>query len=251
MPDPLAEPVADLAPPSIATPPLPTPPVPQPDWKDGRIRELAAKNGDAQRRIEQLTAEIEANKAKPAVQQTPPVAAGFDEAEVDRRASAKATAMAATALFNQRCNDAVSEGQKVYGASEFDSRVREVRALESLNPEGYANFLAAALETGEASKLLYALGGDKDAAARLMALPPIKMALELGRLSLSDEAPKQRGEADPSETPKPIRALGGGRGTHQEAIDPRDTERSDKLSDDEWFARRNAQVEKQRAGGRG
>ncbi len=62
-----------------------------------------------------------------------------------------------------------------------------------------------------------------------MALPPIKMAVELTKIA-SGQGRQVSGAA------KPITPVGG-RGASHDAIDPTDPERADKLSTAEWMKR--------------
>lgn len=107
----------------------------------------------------------------------------------------------------------------------------------------YNSFLMAALETGEAPKLIAALGANPDEAARVMALPPAKMAVELTRMSLKEPQ-------EISQAPKPIRPIATTAGQNRSPINPDDPSRADQLDLKEWMRRREAQVQEIRSTGR-
>jgi hypothetical protein len=116
--------------------------------------------------------------------------------------------------------------------------VDELRKLadpnDPISMATYNGFLAAALETGEAPKLIYALGSDLNEANRILSLPPLKMAVELTKLAAKPEQ-------QISKASKPITPLNG-RGVAHEAVDPTDPTRADALSTKAWMERRNAQL---------
>lgn len=193
------------------------------DWRDARIRKLTAK-----------LRESESSKKDTPAADTAPA-----EAQIERRANELAEQKAQWTAFNNACAGAAEAGRTTYGSSEFDTQVKELSKLngEGTDPEAqarYNTFLLAALDTGEAPKLIYHLGQNLNEAARIMALPPIKMAIELTRLAAKDPAPG-------SKAPKPITPIGS-RGASHVSIDPTDTERADNLSTAEWMKRREAQI---------
>lgn len=190
------------------------------DWRDKRIAKLTAKLRESER------AKVEPPK---------PGSAEEDEARIQAEVSRRA----ANDAFNKACNDAAAAGRKDFGEAEFNSRVGSLTKLvdkDDLSSIGaYNQFLAAALETGEASKLIFELGGDLNLAEKIMSLPPLKMAVELTKLA----SRKAEGE-EISSAPKPIRPVNGS--APHSAISASDTERADKLSTAEWMKRREAEV---------
>lgn len=200
------------------------------DWKEKRIAELTAKLAEERAR-NKAAAPVDGQQAAASVGQ-------YDDAEVDRRATTRARELASQQEFTKACGDVVVSGRKDF--ADFDSRINEIRRLADPNDQTsvmqYNTFLAAAIETGEAPKLLHQLGGDLNEAHRIMSLPPVKMGVELAKM-----ASRQPGEI--SNAPRPITPVGN-KGRSHDAISPDDKDRSDSLSDAEWFRRRNEQLEK-------
>lgn len=233
------EPEVRVEPAPLATPPAPEPAPPRADWRDDRIRVLTAK----------LHEEKAAREAAEATKVVAPVVPdpALGEAEIERRADVKAQAkareIAAQTLFNNQCNEVVTKGRKEF--PDFDSKISTLRELiipnDSQSEASYWSTISAAIKTGEAPKLIHLLGSDKNEAARIMGLDAESRAIELTRLA-SKEVPL----IDPADLPKPIETVKN-RGTPRVEIDPRDTERSDRLSTAEWMARREAQVERRRS----
>lgn len=252
--DPPAPPAADAPPasPPASDPPAPAAAPPAPDWRDRRISTLTGQNHEKQRRIAELEAQLATARGttQPAAPATPPAppAGGPDfEARVQAEASARA--------FSARCDEAANVGNGMF--SDFQARVTSLTNVAGINRQpgapndpaavaNYNGFLAAALETGEAPRLIHFLGGDQNEASRILSLPPMRMAVELTKLvaklpAIGGEGPDPN--APPSGAPRPIRPVGarpagGGQGD----IRPDDPDRADQLSSAEWFKRREAQV---------
>jgi len=161
--------------------------------------------------------------------------------------------------FDQRCNTAVAEGRKQH--TDFDKvvmgdlmSVSPVIDQQSGRPVLPIPMLEAALETENASEVLYALGQDVNEASRIMALKPVAQAVELtkfaARLAAKEEATEaEESEAAPvkvSRAPAPIKSPTKG-GAVRPAWKVEDTEN---FSTEEWIRQREKQVAEQRAGAR-
>jgi hypothetical protein len=161
--------------------------------------------------------------------------------EIERRAQEIAAQQAQINAFNDACQRTANAGKSQF--PDFDSRIKELSKLagdgDLQQQMTYNTFIAAAIETGEAPKILHELGGNLDEAARIMSLPPFKMAVELTKMALGKPA------TETSKAPKPITPVGGQRASHS-AISPDDPDRSDHLTTREWMSRRNEQVNKAR-----
>lgn len=206
--------------PEVKTPPAPE--VKEPGWKDREIARLRAK--------------LAANAGKPEGEIEIKPAGSLTEADVERRANERAEQLTAKRIFDQACNETVQAGRTAH--PDFDSRLAGLKELvdprDASQVQTYNDFLAAVLETGDqAAEIIYALGGDQDEAARIMTLPPVKLAAALA--GLSNKA------APGGNLPKPIIPIGR-KGPQNEEIDPADANRADKLSTATWMERRNAQV---------
>lgn len=203
----------------------------------GAVAASASGGGESEdwrdKRIAQLTARLRAAEAsKPA---NDPAASGGD-GDFESRVQAEASKRAAQAEFNRQCNEVAKSGRELF--PDFDTRVQALQRLtDSNDPQSlaqYNTFIAAAIETGEAPKLLHELGANLNEASRIMGLSPVKMGVELAKLASG------KGTAV-SNAPKPIVPLGG-RGQNHEKIEPDDPVNGAKLDKKTWFERREAQV---------
>jgi hypothetical protein len=214
---------------------------PAQDWRDKRIAKLTAQLRDLQSKTGHTAVAGAPAAPPPAAVVAMPGTKEFD-ALVEERAEVKATAKAATIAFNEACNQTAAKGRESF--SDFDSRVQALQQL--VNPadvgeaQAYNNFLFAAMETGDGARVLHALGGNLDEAERILALPPVKMGIELAKLALG-KGPDQA----ISNAPKPITPVGTTRSSNAR-IDPTDTDNSDRLSTAEWMKRRNEQEDARR-----
>ena len=210
----------------VATPPPAAVVEPQPqDWRERRIGELTAKLRAAEAR-----AKAELPPPSPAL---PPV---INQAEIDRLANIRAQELNATTEFNRMCNEAAGAGRLAF--PDFDTKLNEMKRLaesgDANTVSAYNTMIAAALETGDAPKVIHYLGGNLNEASRIMSMPPMKMAVELTKIATG-------AARTISQLPKPITPIGSRGGQHEE-IDPADTERSDRLATATWMERREAQV---------
>lgn len=166
--------------------------------------------------------------------------------------------------FNKQCNEAVTSGRAAH--ADFDRVVLQQLASfspafdpVSARPVLPQPLVEAALETGEAHEVLYALGQDAALAERLMRLPPIKQAVEIAKFHeklVAQRAPStDEGEAgdegaenEPtvSRAPPPPRTRAGQSGSNaRPAFDLLDTSKS---STADWIAKREAELKAKRAG---
>lgn len=216
---------AASAEPAVAAPPA----KPADDWKDRRIAQLTGKLREAQEKLE----------AKPEGAAAAGEAIITNQAELDRLVEAQAERALAAKQFNESCNAAAEAGRQAFGAEDFNKSVAGlVQLVDMKDPSQaatYNQFINAALATGKAPELLFALGRDQNEAARLMLLPPVQLGIEMARLA-AKPAP-----APISGAPKPIEPIGSRRGPHT-SIAPSDPVRADNLSTAEWMVRRNAEV---------
>lgn len=228
--------VPPVTPPIVVAPVVPpvppvVPPVepPKKDWKDDRIAKLTHDLNEARRAATNLP---------PAPVQNPGETEAQFAARVDEAATAKAGLMAAQADWDRQCNAVAAAGKEEF--PDFDARVKAITS--TLNPQdqnevdAYNGVIAAAIETGAAHKVLYALGSDVAEYQRLMKLSPVKRAMELGKLAsgLVNEKP-------PSNLPKPIVPVSSG-GIHYEGIAPDDPGKGMKLPKAQWYAERDKQA---------
>lgn len=172
--------------------------------------------------------------------------------------------------FNKACNDSVLKGRELY--KDFDATIEGLRKVSPFfDPQSGGPILPrplveAALETGNAEEVLYALGKDSATADRILNIAsPTKLAIEIAKLSTKLEAEKaataktddadeddkaDEGEETPPEptvsrAPAPIRPAAG-RGTRP-AFSVYDTKNT---STADWIAQRDAELARKRAGAR-
>lgn len=218
-------PPADAPPPPPDDAPPPPPPAseepPTGDWRDKRLAKQAA-----------IIAQLRKNAPPDGNPPPPPDGDSVPRADVERLANERAQALASRASFDAQCNAAAAEARKQF--ADFDTVVKQfgqiVDFTDATEVQRYDAFLEAALETGEAGKIIYTLGKNLDEAERIMALSPVKRATELARLTLVEPE-------SPSTLPKPITPVHGKNAGPSE-ISPSDPVRADKLSSAEWHKRR-------------
>jgi len=168
---------------------------------------------------------------QPAGYQGPP-----NQALIDQQVQQRAEILAATQEFNRRCNEVAESGRRQY--ADFDAQIGKlvglVDASDPAATQNYNGFLNAALETGEAPKILHALGSDLNEASRVLSLNPIRMAVELTRLAA-------RPVAELSGAPRPINPAATSAQAQRTSTSP-DDPGSDNMSTEEWMRRREEQL---------
>lgn len=208
------------------------------DWREAKIRRLTAQLHS----LRDSTGEGTSGEA-PAADPAAAPEARLQEAEIERRAQERAREISSIETFNRMCKETATAGRQAF--PDFDTRITALREAFAGGQEDmrqqivYNQFVAAALETGQAPQLLHQLGGDLDEAARIMSLPPIKMAVELTKLA--GRAP----DTSTTRAPKPIVPVGS-KGSAHTQIAPDDPDRADNLPTAEWMKRRNEQDKQRR-----
>ena len=209
-----------------------TKPAPKTDWKDRRIAQQGERLRNLQREIEELkSVQQQSSGGKP-------LDPNLDfERRVQEAAYQQAQGIAAQQAFNARVNDAYQAGLKTFG--DFDQKVAALKGVvdwsDPVQQQAYNQFLIASLETGEAPRLIHALGSDPSEASRVLALPAVRMAIELAKMASAE--PTQVSGA-----PKPIIPITQ-TASNRTQIKPDDPDRADQLSTQEWIRRRNEQAD--------
>ncbi len=126
--------------------------------------------------------------------------------------------------FNESCNLTYQAGTTEF--PDFQQSVTNLQMLGAMRPE----ILSTVLEVGEkdAHKVLYQLGKDPDEASRILNLSPVRMAVELAKLSSAAPKPPVVSKA-----PQPIAPISG---SAQAEKNP------EKMSTSEWLVWRNKQL---------
>lgn len=148
-------------------------------------------------------------------------------AEFDQLVMSEAQKVAAQREFDTQCNAIAETGKEKYGAA-FEEGVANLNALGLLN----VPVVQAAIATGAAPDVINALGADVDEAARIAGLGPVQMGVELAKLALKLQSPKDAKQV--SRAPAPIKPVGGAATVETDVYDPN-------LSMEEYIRRRKAQ----------
>lgn len=91
------------------------------------------------------------------------------------------------------------------------------------------------MQTGQASRLIYELGGNLDEASRIMAQDPVGMTYELTKMSM-------RNGSDASGAPRPLNPVATAAQSDRRMIQPDDPDNADGLTTEEWMRRRDEQI---------
>jgi hypothetical protein len=156
------------------------------------------------------------------------------EDEVNALAEQRAQLLLAQREAQSRENESAERGKAAY--PDFVEKLGALKNLGGVPP----NVLQTALETGAAEHILYALANDLNKASEIFEMPTGKMALELAKLA-QKPGPKP---VDASKAPTPMVPVNG-------RTPPASKDLSDKsLSQQDWFALREAQIAERKAAGR-
>lgn len=190
-------------------------------WYERRIRQLTAQK----RAAEEELATVKGAKP-PVVESEPaPKALGVPKEDVETRAAQ----IVAEREFNQRCDEIWETGKGEF--KDFGSKIENFQKLGGLTPA----HIEAAIETGIPHKVLYELGANMDEGAKILAMPPVKMAVAMAKLA--DRLAKTK---PISKVDEPIEPLTGGRSSTPRNVNP------DELSLDKWMAWREKDLESKR-----
>lgn len=224
-----------------------------------RIDELTRQKGERDRLLAERDAEIillrtaveaRGGTANPsgaaASTQSTVVPPGYVlQSEVDRRAGE----LAAATRFNEMSNGIAEKGRSAH--TDFNTSVDTMRSL-GMTPQ-FVEALAAAAGS-DAHEVLYELGKDADRAVELLGMAPLAQAATLARMA--DKIGGTRATvattrtaavvAEPAITDarRPVPTVVGGRVRAEPTLD------NDNLSDADWFALREKDVQAKRANNR-
>lgn len=187
--------------------------------------------GEAQRQIEAYRALLEAqgraadaDSAAPARPQAQGPLPGTPEYQAQLREEARR--LAQQEAFTEASNRVFDEGVQKHGET-FKEGVANLNALGIMSPE----VVHAAIATGQAADVLNALGSDVDEAARIAALSPVQMGVEMAKLAAKLQAPKEARQV--SRAPAPITPVSGANQANLDVYDPN-------ISMEEYVRRRKA-----------
>ena len=103
--------------------------------------------------------------------------------------------------LNTRADQVYSAGKEKFG--DWVDNVGNLVAMEVMTPQ----FVEAAMATGAPVDVIHHLGADLDEAARISALPPVRMGVELARIAAQSNAPAPKRAI--SGAPSPIEPVNG------------------------------------------
>lgn len=199
-------------------------------WRDRQLNKLHAKVRTAQEDVNAAGEIVGRRTAAPAAGDVP---ANLTAAQIEERAQALAKNMTAQQQYDQNANDADAKGVSTYG-DKWKSTMAKLPRLGGVE----INDMVDILNTDQPHVVLFSLA-DPDTYERVMALPPARRRNEFVKLSLK-EAPKpktvQRESKRPGDVTPPVTPINNGRRTAAAQVNLND----DKVSDDAWYAARNA-----------
>ena len=166
-------------------------------WWQKRFDRFTAQNQALSRTNEALMAELANLRAGKTEEGGK---SDLSEAEIDRRASAKAREIAQVKEFNKRCDNVYEQGTKEY--DDFADVVQNLQRMGMMTPQ----FLELATELDDSHKVLYYLGKNEEEADRIQSMPSSRQALALAKLEAKLEKPAEK---KVSKAPPPPKALDG------------------------------------------
>lgn len=201
-------------------------------WEIRRINAMTRQMREAERRAElaerrnqELAARLAAATAVDG--DSAPTAASARPAITPEAFENAVNARAAEQAFNTVCNNIYREGVDTF--EDFGERIENFRKIGGMQPA----LVEIAQELGNPAKILYDLAADPDEAARIMELPPARMAAAVAKLVAKPPVKA----AAPSKAPPPITRVTG---TASPEPDP------EKMSAKEWREWREAEVAKKK-----
>lgn len=196
--------------------------------KEALAREFAATKA----RMEAAEAALQAKSGAAAPAQTnansATTTAAIKPEDIEKLVDERASIKAADAAFNQACNAAYEAGKA--GIEGFE---QAVSGLAMVGATKNRTFLEAVTAMPEPHKVLHQLGTNLEEAQRISSLPPVRMAVELARISSGLSG----GTQQVSSAPPPLRMVGGSAKTGTDLADPK-TPMNDWVKEREKTARR-------------
>lgn len=197
-----------------AAEPKPEPAKPEREpWFVKRIAELTRANADRDRVL--AAAERKLQELQPNAQPS------ADDPQ--RAVETRAQQIVAQRAFDTSCNEAHAAGVAAY--PDFADAMKTLGSVGGM-PN---TVIEAALETGEAHKVLYALGRNPERAVEIAAMSPARMGVAMAKLAAQPAA-----AAPVTKAPAPVRSISGG--TVRSNDDP------EKMTQAEYSAWRNKQI---------
>ena len=182
-------------------------------WYEVRIAQLTARNKTLEEEV----------KTKPQGEPKTTETTTATSAPVD--VETRAAQLAAEREFNKTCDEIYAKGKEEF--KDFDSKISNFQKLGGLPPA----LIEASIEAGPSHKILHYLGENMDEAARVLALPPLKMAVAVSKLG--DKLSKAPAV---SQLDEPIKPISGRSTAPAGGANPED------MPLDQWMAWRDKQI---------
>ena len=198
------------------------PPAKRVPWFERRIDEVTAARREAERERDALRAMLQQRdpaQQQPSAQQPQP------QAQPDPYRLAEEIAQ--RRALDEAANRTYEAGIAAHG-EQFATAVRTLQQVTDLSQK--PDFIEAVTSLPNAADVYFHLGSNPDEAAHVLRLPPVKMAMELARLSAQVGKPKPASKASAPITPV-------GRSSTPSS------DLTDDLPIDEWMRRRQAQLD--------
>lgn len=183
---------------------------PLPPKLQARLDALTREKWEARRQAEQAQQQLQQFQQQFQQWQRGQQPAAANDSAAEERALQRFQAQEAEKRFNEACNAVYQRGKEEFG--DFD---QAVQALVAVGAGARPDFLSAVAALPDGHRVYRQLAADLDNTARIMALPPMQMAVELARMSGTQGAPNGSGHANDSgparatRAPPPLRPIGG------------------------------------------
>jgi hypothetical protein len=176
-------------------------------WELRRINEETNKRREAEKRLAEAEAELKRLRSpKPASTEEPEhLDVEAIRAQERDRIRLEEAGRLETERFNAACNQVYEKGVAAFGA-DFDNATATLSQALGDEMQKRPEFLQAITELDNGHQVYYELSRNPEEAERLLRMSPVKMALEIAKMSanVSKPAPKPISKA-----PAPVAPVGG------------------------------------------
>jgi hypothetical protein len=177
-------------------------------WELRRINEETNKRREAEKRLAEAEAELKRLRApKPVETSEEPERLDVEaiRAQERDRIRLEEAGKIEAERFNAACNQTYEKGVAAFGA-DFDNATATLSQALGDEMQKRPEFLQAITELDNGHQVYYELSRNPEEAERLLRMPPVKMALEIAKMSanVTKPAPKPISKA-----PAPVAPVGG------------------------------------------
>lgn len=175
-------------------------------WELRRIHEETNKRREAEKRAEELAAELEKIKKgggtdAPAATETP---------DIDTLVNQRAQQLAQQQEFTKRVSEWGNKGVAEFGAEDFNNACNIVASLgDDRQVAIFREIITDPDAVEDGHKVVMALAENPEEAERILSLPPVKQALALNKLAAKVNKPATPAPKPISKAPPPVTPIGG------------------------------------------